>query len=171
MYKLRELARKDIEFINNWRNDPELISFLGAPFRYINVDVDENWFDNYMSNRAHVVRCSIVTESDDKVLGLVTLASIDQLNQSAELHIMIGEKDSRGKGMGTFAVTEMLKHAFNNLNLHRVELSVLSTNKVAQKLYEKCGLVREGTKRKAVYKNGQFVDMHIYAVLREDFKE
>lgn len=171
MFKLRELEKKDLEAINIWRNDKTLISCLGAPFRYINFDVDEKWFDNYMANRSSVVRCSIVSDDNDKILGLITIASIDYLNQSAVLHIMIGDKENHGKGIGTFAVTEMLKHAFYNLNLHRVELTVLSSNIAAQKLYEKCGFIREGTKRQAVFKNGKFVDMYYYAILKEDFQE
>ena len=63
----------------------------------------------------------------------------------------------------------MIRHAFFNLNLHRIELDVLTTNIAAQKLYEKCGFVKEGIRRKAVYKNGAFVDMYIYAILREEF--
>ena len=52
MYRLRELERKDIPTINRWRNNPELVALLGAPFRYINSEVDEKWFDKI--GRAHV---------------------------------------------------------------------------------------------------------------------
>lgn len=76
MYKLRELERKDIKEINKWRNDPELISFLGAPFRYINEEIDMLWFDNYMKNRHIFVRLAIVGD-DDKILGLASLTNID----------------------------------------------------------------------------------------------
>ena len=169
MYKLRELEKRDMSIINSWRNEPDLIANLGAPFRYINPDVDERWFDSYMLNRSTTVRCAIVTEQDDTILGLVSITSINQLNQSCTLHIMIGNKDNRGKGIGYYAVSEMIRHAFFNLNLHRIELDVLTTNIAAQKLYEKCGFVKEGIRRKAVYKNGAFVDMYIYAILREEF--
>ena len=169
MYKLRELERKDLPEINKWRNDPKLIESLGAPFRYINLNVDEKWFDNYMSNRSNTVRCAIVTESDDNIIGLVTIASINNINRTGEVHIMIGNVENRGKGIGTFAVKEILNHAFNNLNLNRIELGVLSTNIAAQKLYEKCGFVREGVKRNAIYKNGVYIDMYLYAILKEDF--
>ena len=47
MYRLRELERRDLAEINKWRNDPELIRNLGAPFRYINYEVDVQWFENY----------------------------------------------------------------------------------------------------------------------------
>lgn len=171
MYRLRELDQKDLQIINQWRNDPQLISMLGAPFRHINIKVDMNWFDSYMSDRGKTVRCAIVQKDDDKILGLVSFVSINYMNQSAEFHIMIGDKDNQGQGMGTFAVKEMLHHAFYNMNLHRIELTVLDSNKRAQHFYEKIGFIREGTKRKAKFKNGEFVDMHLYSVLKEDFLE
>jgi UDP-4-amino-4,6-dideoxy-N-acetyl-beta-L-altrosamine N-acetyltransferase len=170
MYKLRELEKKDLETINKWRNDPELISMLGAPFRFINLEVDEKWFAGYMNNRGNTVRCAIVEETNDDILGLVSLVSIDHLNQSAEFHIMIGNKENQGKGMGTFAVNAMLQHAFYNMNLQRVELTVLEDNTRARHLYEKCGFVQEGVKRKAKYKNGKFINMLLYSVLKEDMK-
>lgn len=63
----------------------------------------------------------------------------------------------------------MLNHAFNNMNLQRVELTVLEDNTRARHLYEKCGFVYEGKKRKAKYKNGKFVDMLIYSILKSEF--
>ena len=168
MYRLREVEKRDIASINSWRNDLELICNLGAPFRYINSIVDETWFESYMNSRNNQVRCSIVDENDI-IAGLVSLVNIDHLMQSAVFHIMIGNKKNQGKGIGTFATIEMLNHAFNNLNLHRVELSVLCDNTRAIHLYEKIGFKREGTKRQCNYKNGHFVDMHIYSILRDEF--
>ena len=99
------------------------------------------------------------------------LAGIDHLRQSATLHIMIGSSKNRGRGMGTFAVLSMLRHAFYDLNLHRVELSVLATNEAAIGMYEKCGFSREGTRRQACYKQGKFVDMYEYGILRGEERE
>jgi RimJ/RimL family protein N-acetyltransferase len=170
MYQLRELERGDLTVITKWRNSSELIRQLGAPFRYINPEVDIRWFDSYMANRNSCVRCAVVDVGEpDKILGLVSLTNIDQLNQSALLHIMIGDTISQGKGMGTFAVKSMVEHAFYNLNLHRIELIVLSSNKRAQHVYEKVGFVREGVLRKSIYKSGEFVDAYQYSLLREEY--
>lgn len=168
MLKLRELERKDLECINKWRNNHTLIDFLGAPYRYINIDVDIKWYENYMANRATAVRCAIVEENDE-ILGLVSLTGINHMNQSAELHIMIGDSNNQGKGVGTFAVKSILSHAFNNLNLHRVELGVLESNERAIHLYEKCGFVKEGLKREFCYKNGKFENLLIYSCLKNEF--
>ena len=170
MYKLRELEEKDLPEINKWRNDPELIGFLGAPFRYINLRVDEEWFENYMRSRSSNVRCSIVDEND-QILGLISLTGIDQLNRSGELHLMIGRIENRKKGIGSFAVKEMLHHAFCNLNLNRVELSSVETNNISPKLYTKLGFKKEGVKRQAVFKQGRYLDMKLFSLLKEEYME
>ena len=170
MFKIRELEKKDLPEINKWRNDPELISFLGAPFRYINLRVDEEWFENYMRTRSSNVRCSIVDENDE-ILGLISLTGIDPVNRSGELHLMIGNKENRNKGIGSFAVDEMLHHAFCNLNLNRVELCSVITNDISPKLYIKKGFQKEGMKRQAVFKDGKYLDMYFYSLLKEEYME
>ena len=171
MYKLREIRKDDISTINNWRNDPDLIACLGAPYRYINEDVDNNWFDQYMRSRNNAVRCAIVDENKaDCILGMISLLDINYISRSGQLHIMIGEANNRGKGMGAFAVNEMLTHAFNNLNLHRIELNVLERNSIAQKLYKKCGFAVEGLRREANYKNGQYENVVMMSILKSEWK-
>lgn len=170
MFKLRELERRDIQEINIWRNRHELIDMLGAPFRFINSEVDMNWYENYMGNRANAVRCAIVKEENDRILGLVSLTDVDFVNRSAQFHIMIGAVENRNKGLGTFALREMLRHAFCNMNLERVELTVLESNKSARHLYEKYGFVQEGCKRHSIYKNGRFENMVMYSIIKDEYK-
>jgi RimJ/RimL family protein N-acetyltransferase len=79
MYRLRELEREDVQIINSWRSSKELIDYLGAPFRYINKEVDYQWFDNYILNRDTKIRCSIINERDE-IIGLVSLTNIDRIN-------------------------------------------------------------------------------------------
>lgn len=168
MYKLRELKKTDIPIINLWRNNKNLIDFLGAPFRYINEDVDYNWYNNYLDSRSNNIRCSIVNE-DDIVVGLISILSIDYINQTGVLNVMIGDSNNYNKGIGSFAIKKIIEHAFNNLNLRRIELEALESNTRARHVYEKIGFIKEGVKRKAVYKNGKFVDVVMYAILKDEF--
>lgn len=57
------------------------------------------------------------------------------------------------------------------MNLQRIELTVLDYNECAKHLYEKSGFQFEGRKRKSIYKNGRFVDMLMYSVLKDEFLE
>ena len=168
MYNLRELEKKDIEQINNWRKNEDLIKYLEAPYRYINLDVENKWYENYLNNRNTTVRCAITTE-DDNIIGLITLADINSVSRSAVLHIMIGNEENCGKGIGSFAIKQMLNHAFLNLNLNRVELEVLSQNIRAKKTYEKIGFKYEGTRREACFKNGNYIDIDIMSMLKKEF--
>ena len=169
MYYLRELERRDLSIINGWRNNPKVIALLGAPFRYINAEVDEAWFDAYMRNRGNAVRCTIIHEETGQAIGLVSLTNINHLNQSAEFHIMVGEAEKQNCGAGTFAVHAMLSHAFYNMNLNRIELTVLSSNGRAQHVYEKCGFQKEGILRQAYFKQGLFEDAYRYSILRSEY--
>ena len=168
--KLREIERNDIKEINKWRRDPELIALLGSTYRYINEEVDLSWFDTYMKSRNNCVRCAIVEEGEEAaILGCVNLLNIDRTNSCADFSIMIGDTQNRGKGLGSFATKEMLRHAFYDLNLHRVQLQVLTLNNRAINMYLKCGFVEEGIRRKAIFKNGRYIDIMMMSVLREDY--
>ena len=169
MYRLREIDKEDMTIINSWRSSKELIDHLGAPFRYINKEVDFKWFENYMQNRGTNIRCSILNE-EEQVLGLVSLTNIDRMNQTAVFHIMIGDSTHRDKGIGSYATNEILRHAFYDMNLNRVELTVLESNNRAIALYEKLGFKKEGIKREAVYKNGEFVNMILMAILKSEYQ-
>ena len=101
---------------------------------------------------------------------MVALTDIDWVYRIGTLHIMIGNSNNRNRGIGTFAVTEMLKHGFDDMNLHRIELEVLVSNSRAIHLYEKIGFEKEGIKKKAAFKNGLYVDVAFMALLSEKWK-
>lgn len=170
MLAMRELVRADMPTINAWRADEELISRLGAPYRLIGPQVDEAWFDSYLKSRTSNVRGVTYEEAaPDVPLCLTSLTGINWTSRSATLHIMIGDPDVRGKGVGTWSVRWMLRHAFADQGLHRVELSVLADNAAAIRLYEKCGFSLEGTRREACYKQGKWVDMLSMSILDREW--
>lgn len=167
---LRELVRNDLKTVTSWRAKRELISCLAAPYRYIGPEVDDNWFDGYLSSRTTTVRCAVArADRSEQILGLATLAEIDWIARSCVFHVMVAP-DSQGCGVGGFALRGMLRHAFSDLGLNRVELTVLESNARARALYEKAGFVLEGTLRAAAWKDGHYEDMHIMSVLRDEWK-
>jgi len=130
-YYLREICRGDIPEINQWRSDRQIIEQLGAPFRFINQETDDAWFALYLGSRTNNVRLAIVCKRDNKTVGAVYLTGIDWVARSAEFSIWIGCKDHQGKGAGKIATREILNHAFNDLGLNRIHLTVLKTNERA----------------------------------------
>ena len=170
MIHLRELQRDDIATINCWRQDRELLEGLAAPFRHIGPEVDQAWFDAYLANRDRQVRCAIC-EDGGTFVGVVSLTQVDPVHRNAEFHIMIGTPSARGRGAGTMATRQMLRHGFGDLNLHRIFLSVLESNAVAIRMYEKVGFTTEGRLRQAAFKDGAYCDLLMMGILQSEFRE
>jgi diamine N-acetyltransferase len=166
---LRELSRDDIPLVNRWRQDRDLVDGLGAPARYITEEVDHAWFEDYLRRRGVDVRCAILVDGDTEPVGLVSLTGIDPVHRRGEFHLLIGRRDLHGRGLGSDAARQMLRHAFHDLNLHRVFLSVLSSNAAAIRVYEKAGFQREGLARQAAYKRGRYEDLVEMAILSREF--
>ena len=171
MYFIREITKEDVALINAWRNDPELASCLGAPFAYVSQERDLAWYESYLKTRSTNVRCAIVRKADQKMIGVVYLLNINAVNRSAERGIMIGSREDRGNGAGRYAVEEILRHAFLDLNLHRVSLNVLQENTRAGRLYEAVGFRTEGVCRQARFKNGRYCDLVMMAILQDEWRE
>ena len=169
MIALRELARADVQRINAWRADRGVLEGLAAPFRYIDQEVDEAWYDRYLANRGRDVRCAVCLPGGDAI-GVVSLTNIDPVHRNGEMHLLIGDGKARNQGAGTAATIEMLKHAFDDLNLHRVWLTVLDTNAAARRVYDKVGFRVEGTIREGVFKDGRYHDQILMGLLAGEFR-
>lgn len=167
---LREILREDLSVINRWRADKELIDQLCTAFRYIGPEIDERWFDGYMAGREKNIRLAICASEDDRLLGVASILGIDWVGRSAEFSIQIGEKDMYGKGIGELATRMVVHHAFLDLNLGRLYLMTLAENSRAINLYRKIGFVEEGCLRKAIYKNGEYKDQLVMALLKVEYK-
>lgn len=72
--------------------------------------------------------------------------------------------------MATDAWMPLMRYAFNELRLNRVNGSALVYNAASIKVCERVGFKREGLKRQAVYKNGEYHDMIYYGCLRSDYE-
>ncbi|HSO58507.1 MAG TPA: GNAT family protein, partial [Paenisporosarcina sp.] len=76
--------------------------------------------------------------------------------------------DFQGKGFGKDAMQLVMNYAFNELNLHRLSLTVFGYNQGAIKLYESLGFRHEGTYREFLQRDGKRHDMHLYGLLASD---
>lgn len=110
-----------------------------------------------------------IVERGGRLVGSVKLWRISEKNRSAMLTIFIGEQKVWNRGYGTDALRLILRHAFGNLGLNRVELNVFDFNVRAIRCYEKVGFVREGVRRDALLRGGHYHDIVVMGVLREEF--
>ena len=113
---------------------------------------------------------AFVIEAEGRAVGDINLFQIEQRNQNALLGLSIWRAEDRGKGYGSDAIEALLRWAFNQLNLHRVELSVAPHNARAIAVYERLGFVQEGRRREAHFEDGHFIDELVMGLLRSEFE-
>jgi RimJ/RimL family protein N-acetyltransferase len=162
---LRALCKEDSALLYRWISNRDLVLF-NAPFKAISESEHKSWIDSVLVKRNDLVIFVIEEKSSGRVIGSCQLLNINWIHRSAELQIRIGETDFHGHGLGTEAIQLLLKHGFNDLNLHRIYLHVFSTNIRAVKAYEKTGFVIEGELRQAAHIDEKYVNVLIMAKLR-----
>lgn len=168
MITLREIGRDDIPAINRWRRDPVVIEGVGAPRRFIGLDVDVRWYEDYLSRRGTEVRCAVCRADSGQLIGMVSLTRIDHVNRTAEYNAVIGERGEQSRGAGTAATREMVRHGLFDLNLHRIYVHILKYNVASIRMCTKAGFREEGTLRDGAYKNGRYHDVVLMGILKSD---
>ncbi|MBV8271302.1 MAG: GNAT family N-acetyltransferase [Cupriavidus sp.] len=162
--ELTEIRPEDKEALFRWINDAETVRF-NAAYRPVDWESHCRWFDELGRSPSRVI-FAIRLREQPAIVGTVQLVDVHPVHRSAELIIRIGSATDRGKGFGTEAVKLATNFAFDDLNLVRVWLRVFATNARAIGAYKKAGLAEEGTMRKAVFSQGQWLDEIIMAVVR-----
>ena len=71
-----------------------------------------------------------------------------------------------GRGIMTAAVQRVCQHAFEEFGLVKIIAHVVTHNPASARVLEKCGFVQEGLLRKHFLKNGQFIDVKLFALLQ-----
>jgi len=168
MITLREISREDLPIINGWRRDPVVADGVGAPRRFIGLDVDVRWYEDYLSRRGSEVRCAVCLADSGELVGMVSLTRIDHVHRHAEFNAVVGVRDRQNRGIGTAATRALVRHGFFDLNLHRIYVHVLCHNVGSIRMCEKAGFRHEGTIREGAYKNGRYHDLALMGVLRAE---
>lgn len=167
-YLLRKPEPSDIPSLYIFKNDQQISSMLGGFHSgYSESDIDA-WIETHKLLKNEVLWV-IADSHDNSCLGHVGLYNIDHRIRSAEFGLLIGRKDKWGIGLGSDITKEVLHYGFSQLNLNRISLTVLQTNNRACSLYQKLGFVPEGTLRSAQFKDGRYVDLLCFSLLRDEY--
>lgn len=152
-----------------WMNDLDVTKYLTTSNMNLSEEAEKKWLKKIKGDDSFHYY-GIFLNNTDKLIGGISFHDINQVQRSATLGIVIGEKDEWSKGYGTEAIKLMLDYAFNILNLNNVFLSVYDFNNRAQKCYEKSGFKLIGRRRKSRFLAGKYYDEIYMDILAKDFK-
>lgn len=110
----------------------------------------------------------LIRREDEVLLGAITLDNIRRgPAQSGTLGYWIGAPYAR-QGYMREAIAGMVHHAFERLDLSRLEAACLPENQASRRLLEKCGFKYEGVAQSYLQINGRWRTHVLYASLRAD---
>ena len=169
---LRSFELSDLDEVMRQWNSMELRNLVGgADLGPASRNDEEEFIKGTWKQRQErkAFTSAIETVADGKLIGGISLMNINWTNRSAMLGISIYDSKNRGKGYGQESINLVLGFAFRTLNLNRVELEAFDFNERAQKCYLKVGFREVGTKRKARFIDGQYRDVMIMDILRDEW--
>lgn len=167
---LRAVEEEDIEMLRKLTNSPDFEKMIvGWSFPVSKKD-QLCWFTN-IKNDLSRIRYTIETK-DDGAVGMIGLRDIDWKNGTAYgLGMRIAKTEIRTRGLATDAWMTLMRYAFDELRLNRINGSALAYNYASLRVCEKVGFKREGIRRQAVYKNGEYIDEIMMGCLKSDYEE
>lgn len=125
------------------------------------------WAQRSISNGS-AIPLFLIRRSDQTLLGAITLDNIRRgPAQSGTLGYWIGEPHAR-QGYMHEAILSVVHHAYDRLDLSRIEAACLPENKASRALLEKCGFKYEGVAQSYLQINGRWRTHVLYAALRLD---
>lgn len=169
---LREYRREDLSHITAWVNDMETTKYLSDIFTWPQTEKNsEDFLEMRLSGGRREAGFVIADRETQDYMGQADLMDINWIDRCATVGIVIAERKNRGSGIGTEALTLLCEYAFMLLGLHRVQLDVYGGNKSAIACYERAGFKKEGVKRRARFCRGEYMDIILMSVLREEWDE
>ena len=166
---LRAIERDDLELMRQMLNDPEIENLVVGWAFPVSKYQQEQWYEKNINDKNNL-RFIIETEADG-ALGIATLTNIDWKNRRATHGIKLARRENRTKGIGTDSVMAIMRYAFDELQLNRLDGSWFEDNIASKKLYQKCGWKVEGRIRDCIYKNGSYRDLDIVGILKKEYYE
>ena len=170
---LRRHVPDNLVAFRRWYSDPEIARLT----RYQDGPMHPNEIERFFAGRvvgpdslALAVHLRDSGRRAGRLIGSCAFSQLDGDNGSALYHITLGEKDTWGHGYGTEATELMLEHAFGELGLHRIALSVFEFNERAVRSYLKVGFAVEGRARDAIWRDGRYWDEISMSVLDADWR-
>lgn len=109
-----------------------------------------------------------IADQEDRIIGTCTLAGIDRDNGRAEIGFAL-TSERWGEGLASEAVALLLRHAFEELGLHRIEADVDPLNDRSLSLLERIGFRKEGYLRERWRVGGGVQDSILLGLLRREW--
>ena len=166
---LRLPTEEDVDDLLLVKNEQEAAMLLGRTHAMYTREDIQSWIAFHRGRTDE--RLYVVEDKESgHVVGHAGLYQINTISRRAEYGILLGNKRFRGRGLGQKITRFFIRHAFEDLGLHKVKSTVITDNQASYHMCLKSGFVQEGLMRDETYKNDQFYDVYLLSVLSTDYR-
>ncbi len=169
-WRIREVQPSDAEdiiaLLKTTFAEPGSNLLLEADEFSMTVDEEESFLTEQSLRTDWVGFVAVTREKPARVIGLLTAEGKQRraIKHRASIGITIAQA-WRGQGIGKALMKQVIKWAKETEGITRLELEVLARNEVAVHLYERLGFEREGVIRRAVFRDGVYLDEYVMGLL------
>jgi len=162
MITIRDFHEGDSVQLLHILNDPEVVRYLSSKIPTPYTLDDAQWWISTGSKIGIVKAIDI----DGSLVGCIGAEQGEfEYQRSAEIGYWIA-KDYWRKGIATYAINEIISLVFKNTDIVRLFACVFSQNTASLNVLGKCGFELESVHNKAIYKNDEFYNNHVFSLLK-----
>ena len=168
---LRWISEDDIDSLYEIFSSPQVMRYWSsAPLsdREAAADLQREIAEGNESET--MLKWGLALRDSDTVIGTTTLFNLSLDNGRAELGYAMAHAHW-GKGYMNEALTALVSHAFEVMELHRLEADVDPRNAASIRTLERLGFQREGFLRERWHVNGEIQDAFFYGLLRREWRK
>ena len=162
---LRPLGLEDITRVLEWRNLPEVATYMYTDHRISDAE-HVRWFAAAMTDET---KSYWIIEVNGEPVGVADLYDISRAHKRASLALYIADPRVRGLGIGSATDRFLIRYAFEELGLEKLSAEVIATNGPGVEVHQNHGFRVDGVLRRHVIKSGQRVDVVTLSLLRDDW--
>lgn len=165
---LRAVERSDLPLLKAWGNDPEIQFNVGSWHFPLSDAALDKWFE---ALRVDGLNQRFIIDTDEHgAIGTANLVDINWKDRNAFTGMLIGAPSLRRRGYGADTVRAIMRFAFEEMGLERLDTTIIAHNEASLGLYiGKCGWIEEGRKTRAFFRRNQFHDNVILGITRERY--
>lgn len=164
--ELKDITETDLKQMLTWRNQ-DYIRKVMYNSDIILMDQHLQWFERLQKSETAI---SKIFYYNQVPYGVLNVNQIDRVNNRCEWGFYIGVNNAP-RGMGTILGFISLNFIFHELSIRKLSAEVLSINEKSAIFHKKLGFTQEGVLRKHILKDESYIDILLYGLLNEEWKE
>jgi RimJ/RimL family protein N-acetyltransferase len=164
---LRRATAADVPFLARLLHDPDVAPFLASVRPSSRDELTAEIERGERDPEAYGV---LVSELDGDAVGTATWERVNRRSRIASVGGLAVDPRVRGRGVGIEMAHALQRHLLREQGFHRIQMEIYAFNARALAHAERAGWIREGVRRRAYWRDGEWVDGVLFGLVAEDLE-